>query len=75
MVAVMKRRPSICQRSVRLEEFLLFWTKLISMQILIVIMQTSILADDERTGLMNIIIFLGLTNAIVKGVRLNYFLS
>ena len=47
---------------VRLETVLHIWNKLISMQILIIIMQMPILADDERTGLMNIIILLGLTN-------------
>ena len=39
---------------------------------LITIMQMSILADDERTGLMNIIILLGLTNAMVMDIRLKY---
>ena len=41
---------------VRLETVLLIWNKLISMQIMIIIMQMSIFADDERTVLMNIII-------------------
>ena len=57
---------------VRLETALHIWNKLISMQILIIIM--SIFAHDERTGLMNIIILLGLTNAMVKGIRLKYSL-
>ena len=57
---------------VRLETVLHIWHKLISMQILIIIMQMSILADDERTGLMNIIILLGLTNAMVMDIRLKY---
>ena len=60
---------------VRLETVLHIWYKLISMQILIIIMQISILADDERTGLMNIIILLGLTNAMVMGIRLKYSFS
>ena len=45
------------------------------MQILIIITQMSTFADHERTGLMNIIILLGLTNAMVKGVRLKYSFS
>ena len=57
---------------VRLETVLHIWHKLISMQILITIMQMSILADDERTGLMNIIILLGLTNVMVMDIRLKY---
>ena len=58
---------------VRLETVLHIWHKLISMQILIIIiMQMSILADDERTGLMNIIILLGLTNVMVMDIRLKY---
>ena len=60
---------------VRLETVLHIWHKLISMQILIIIMQMSILADDERTGLMNIIILLGFTNAMVMGIRLKYSFS
>ena len=60
---------------VRLETVLHIWHKLISMQILIIIMQMSILADDERTGLMNIIILLGLTNVMVMGIRLKYSFS
>ena len=58
-----------------LETVLLIWNKLISMQILIIIMQTSIFADDKKTGLMNIIIFVGLKNAMVKGIRLKYSFS
>ena len=60
---------------VRLETVLHIWHKLISMQIRIIIMQMSILAGDERTGLMNIIILLGLTNAMVMGIRLKYSFS
>ena len=59
---------------VRLETILHIWNKLISMQILIIIMSMSIFADDGRTGLMNIIILLGLTNPMVKGIRLKYSL-
>ena len=46
--------------------------RLISAQILIISMQMSSLADDGGTGSMNIIILLGSTNAMVKGIRLNY---
>ena len=60
---------------VRLETVLHIWHKMISMQILITIMQMSILADDERTGFMNIIILLGLTNVMVMGIRLKYSFS
>ena len=48
-----------------LETVLLIWDRLISMQ-------TSSLADDGGAGPMNIIILLGSTNAVVKGIRLKY---
>ena len=51
----------------RLETALIIWYQLI------IIMQMSILANDERTGLINIIIFWGFTHVVVKGIRLNYF--
>ena len=56
--------------------FHLIWNKLISLRILIIIMQMSILAADERTGSMNIINFFGINKCYGEWyMRLNYFFS